>query len=173
MTMTEQNDVAVGYTIALEACSESLAEVETLYKQHYLEMCRRLEAEGLEVSVYNPRYDEYIRANEHGWLLHFVLRCDGEAVGYSNVYLTNDMHNGDLIAREDAIYVTPKHRHGIGKKMMKHIQSHLRARGVKRINITTSTDLRVSLLLRRMGYRATAFAMTLDLHQQENSNVRT
>ena len=71
------------------------------------------------------------------------------------------MHNGEKIAQEDTIYIVPEHRNGTGKSLMKFIHSELKDRGVKRLNITTATDLRVGKLLGRIGYAQTAQAMTL------------
>jgi hypothetical protein len=76
---------------------------------------------GMELSIHriNPRWDEYFKAGDSGYLLTFILRFDEKAVGCSNIYLTHDMHNSDLIAQEDTIYVLPEHRNGIGKKICK------------------------------------------------------
>ena len=151
----------MNYTITLEKFKETYSELEPLYRQHYSEMVERLAGQGVHYSPYNPRLDEYIRAGDGGWLLTFVLRLDGKAVGYSNVYITNDMHNQDLIAQEDTVFVLKEHRTGWGRKLIRAVHEELEKRGVKRLNITTATDLRVSKLLSRMGYQHTAHAMTV------------
>ena len=151
----------MNYEIRLEKFKETYSELEPLYRQHYSEMVERLAEQGVQYSPYNPRLDEYIRAGEGGWLLTFVLRLDGMAVGYSNVYITNDMHNQDLIAQEDTVFVLKEHRTGWGRKLIRAVHEELEKRGVKRLNITTATDLRVSKLLSRMGYQHTAHAMTV------------
>jgi GNAT superfamily N-acetyltransferase len=71
------------------------------------------------------------------------------------------MHNQDLIAQEDTVFVLKEHRTGWGRKLIKAVHQELEKRGVKRLNITTATDLRVSKLLSRMGYQHTAHAMTV------------
>jgi GNAT superfamily N-acetyltransferase len=73
------------------------------------------------------------------------------------------MHNQDLIAQEDTVFVLKEHRNGIGRKLIQAVHEELKQRGVKRLNITTATDLRVSKLLLRMGYKHTAHAMTISL----------
>lgn len=151
----------MNYEIRLEKFKETYSELEPLYRKHYSEMVERLAEQGVQYSPYNPRLDEYIRAGEGGWLLTFVLRLDGMAVGYSNVYITNDMHNQDLIAQEDTVFVLKEHRTGWGRKLIRAVHEELEKRGVKRLNITTATDLRVSKLLSRMGYQHTAHAMTV------------
>lgn len=150
----------MSYEITLEKFRDTYTELEPLYRQHYSEMIERLKADGVEdYSPYNPRLDEYVRASDGGWLLTFVLRLDGVACGYSNVYLTNDMHNQDLIAQEDTIFVLKEHRNGVGKQMVRHILEELRRRGVKRVLVSAMTDLRVAKLWRRMGFKDVATQM--------------
>ena len=151
----------MSYTVALERISENYAEMEPIYRQHYAAMQERMAGSGVQMSGYAPRTKQYFEANDGGWLLHFVLRCDGQAVGYSNIYVTNDMHNGELIAQEDTIYVVPEHRNGSGRLLARSVHAELKTRGVKRLNVTTATDLRVSKWLERQGYKHTAHCMTL------------
>ena len=151
----------MSYEITIEKFAETYRELEPLYRQHYAEMTERLEETGVICSPYNPRLEEYARAGEGGWLLTFVLRHQGMACGYSNVYITNDMHNQDLIAQEDTVFVLKEHRNGMGRRLIQFVHEELKRRGVKRLNITTATDLRVSKLLGRMGYKHTAHAMTI------------
>lgn len=150
-----------GYTIDLERFRASYTQLEPLYRKHYAEMQERLAGQGIPIGPYKPRLDRYEAASEGGWLLTFVLRHDGEAVGYSNVYLTNDMHNGELIAQEDTIYVVPEHRNGIGKKLTLHILDDLRRRRVKRADVMVATDPRVGKMLGRIGFRPKAQTMTI------------
>lgn len=149
------------YAVSLETIEQSYAELEPLYRQHYAAMWERMAAQGVQMSSYNPRFEQYDKASKEGWLLTFVMRSDGKAVGYSNIYVTNDMHNGDLIAQEDTIYVVPQHRNGSGRLLARFVHAELKARGVKRLNVTTATDLRVSKWLERQGYKHTAHCMTL------------
>lgn len=150
----------MSYTIALEGFDETYPEVEALYREHYKEMCDRLAADGIEMSPYNPRLDEYSRASRGGWLLTFIARHEGKAVGYCNMYITNDMHNRDLIAREDTIFVTKVHRNGLGREIVKIGLAELRARGVKRVHVAALTDLRVAKMWQRMGFKHAAHQMT-------------
>lgn len=151
----------MSYAVTLETIIGSYSELEPLYRSHYAAMRERLAENGVALSAYNPRFEQYDKASREGWLLTFVLRCDGKAVGYSNIYLTNDMHNGELIAQEDTIYVVPDHRNGSGRLLARFVHQELKARGVKRLNVTTATDLRVHKWLERQGYKHTAHCMTL------------
>jgi predicted acetyltransferase len=149
----------MSYTFHLGRFKETYEELEPLYRQHYAEMCERLAKDGIQYPPYNPRLDKYIESGESGWLLTFLIRLDGQPVGYSNVYLTNDMHNGDLIAQEDTIFVLKDHRNGVGKKLVKVILEELKERGVKRVIVSAMTDLRVAKLWGRMGFKEAATQM--------------
>lgn len=148
--------------MAIEKFTETYRELEPLYRLHYAEMVARLEETGIHYPPYNPRLDEYGKASDGGWLLNFVLRVDGKACGYTNVYVTNDMHNHDLIAQEDTIFVIKEHRNGIGKKLVKFVLEELKTRGVKRLNVSAKTDLRVAKLWGRMGFKEAATQMTYE-----------
>ena len=149
----------MSYTFHLGKHRETFDELEPLYRQHYAEMVERLAKDGIDYPPYNPRWDEYWRASDRGDLLTFILRHDGKAVGCSNVYLTNDMHNSELIAQEDTIYVVPEHRNGIGKKLTKIILAELKERGVKRLHVSAMTDLRATKLWNRIGFKESATQM--------------
>lgn len=149
----------MAYEIQLENGEQMHPELLPLYEEHYGEMNARLEADGLQCSEFNPRIDEYFAAMRAGYLLTYVVRFDGVAVGYSNIYLTNDMHNNDLIAQEDTIFVTKPHRNGIGRKLANFILDDLRSRSVRRVIITPVTDLRVEKIWARMGFKPLAQLM--------------
>ena len=153
----------MNYEIALERGDLNYPEIEPLYRQHYAEMQARLAADGIPVGDYKPRLDQYFAAFRGGWLLNYIVRLDGAPVGYSNVWLTNDMHNGEYIAREDTIYILPAHRNGIGKRLVQHILGDLKSRGVRRVMISPVTDLRVGKIWKRMGFREVAMLMNYNL----------
>lgn len=149
----------MSYTITLEKFTDTYRELEPLYRQHYSEMVERLSQTGVEYSPYNPRLHEYGAACERGDLLTFVLRHEGVACGYGNVYVTNDMHNQDRIATEDTVFVLKEHRNGVGKKLVRFILDDLQRRGVKRLLVSAMTDLRVAKLWGRMGFKEAATQM--------------
>jgi len=152
----------MSYTFNVEKFTDTYLELEPLYRQHYKEMTGRLGEAGVHYSPYNPRLDEYGKASDGGWLLNFVLRVDGAACGYANVYVTNDMHNNDCIAQEDTLFVSKEHRNGVGKKLVAFVLEELKRRGVKRLNVSAMTDLRVAKLWKRMGFKETATQMTYE-----------
>jgi GNAT superfamily N-acetyltransferase len=123
-------------------------------------MLERLSGQGIEFSPFNWRLDEYLKASHAGYLIMYVARLDNKPVGHCAVYITNDMHNMDLIAQEDALYITKEHRKGIGKNLVRFGLIDLRNRGVKRLNVSAMTDLRVAKLWERMGFKHTCANMT-------------
>lgn len=147
------------YKFTLERGDLNYSELEPLYRRHYAEMKARLEGDGILVGDYKPRLDQYFAAFAGGWLLNYVVRQSGTPVGYSNVYVTQDMHNSEPIAQEDTIYILPEHRNGIGRQLVKHILSDLESRGVLRVQISPVTDLRVGKIWKRMGFREAASLM--------------
>jgi len=150
----------MSYTFSIENGAENYLEIEPIYRQHYAEMQERLAGEGIPIGPYDPRLDRYFESWNSGYLLNYIARCDGEAVGYSNIYLTHDMHCNEFIATEDTIYFLPEHRNGTGRKLSKFILADLKSRGVMRLHLSSVTDLRVARLWERMGCKFTAYSMT-------------
>ncbi len=134
--------------------------MEPLYREHYAEMAARKAACGVIIPPYGPRLNEYEKADSGGYLFHFVARFDGSAVGYANCYLTNDMHNGELIGIEDTVFVTKSHRKGIGRLLMRAALAELKNRGAKHAFVTAATDPRAAILWKRMGFKETAVQLT-------------
>lgn len=134
--------------------------IDSLCRKHYAEMKARLEADGHKIGEYNPRLDAYFDGVRRGDLLTFIVLENGTLIGYSFIWLTNDMHNGELIAQEDTIYILPEYRNGTGRKLAKFILSELESRGVKRVTISPVTDLRVGKIWQRMGFKPVAQLMT-------------
>ena len=147
------------YAFAQENLVDTYEELLPLFREHYAEMCKRLTEQGLVCSPYNPRLDQYFAASQRGDLLTFVARIDGKPAGYINVYVTNDMHNHDKIAQEDTLFVTKSHRNGLGKKLVQFGLGELKKRGVKHLNVSAMTDLRVAKLWERMGFKPVATQM--------------
>lgn len=149
------------YQFLIENGALNLPELFPLYAQHYREMQERLRRDGFEWPDFNPRVPAYVSAWQNGELTNYVVRTEaGEAIGYGNVYVTQDMHNSEWIAQEDTIFVRADHRNGVGRKLVRFVLDDLNSRGVKRAHITAMTDLRVGKIWARMGFKHTAEAMT-------------
>jgi L-amino acid N-acyltransferase YncA len=150
----------MSYTFAIENGADNYGEIEPLYRQHYAEMQARLAQEGIAIEAYAPRLELYFSNWRAGHLINYIARKDGAAVGYANIYLTNDMHNGAPITVEDTIYVLPAHRNGTGLRLARFVLDDLRARGAKRLFAQSVTDPRVARLWeRRLGFRPIGTAM--------------
>ena len=141
------------YIITLENFKANYDELEPLYKAFYSEMYDK------DSSPFNMLVDEYSTANEEGWLLNFVVRLDNKAIGYCNMWLAQDLKNGDLIAQEDSIFIDKSHRNGIGKKLAQVVIENLRDRGVKRLIIAALDISNAAKLWQRIGFKQTAVMM--------------
>ena len=93
----------MNYTYSIEKFHDIWQEFEPLFRAHYDEMLERLKSQGIEFSPFNWRLDEYLKASHAGYFIMYVVRLDNKPVGHCAVYITNDMHNMDLIAQEDAL----------------------------------------------------------------------
>ncbi|MCA2891406.1 MAG: GNAT family N-acetyltransferase [Microcystis sp. M048S1] len=151
------------YTFHEAKIANNLPDFCRLTSEHYQEMKERLEKDGIKTSPFNPQLDRYIKFNNDGWLKFFIVKHDAECVGYCLIYITNDMHNGDKIAKEDALFVTRNHRNGIGKKLVQHVLAELKKLDVQKAYCTAVTDLRVSKLWQRMGFKNMATEMVYEL----------
>jgi len=60
------------------------------------------------------------------------------------------------------LFVSKEHRNGVGKKLVAFVLEELKQRGVKRLNVSAMTDLRVAKLWKRMGFKETATQMTYE-----------
>lgn len=150
----------MSYVFAHEDGQADYPEFEHLYRQHYAEMCERLKGEGIDFPPYAPRLDAYFHAQSIGYLHHFTVRTDaGEPVGYANIYVMRSMHNGEMIAREDTIFITRKHRNGVGVRFMRFLLADLKARGVRHATVMAVTTPRVVKLWQRMGFRPVGMSM--------------
>lgn len=141
------------YTITLESFKANYKELEPLYKAFYSEIYP------IDSSPFNMLVDEYIKANEEEWLLNFVVRLNNKAVGYCNIWLAQDLKNGDLISQEDSIFIAREHRNGIGKKLAQVVIEDLRNRGVKRLIIAALDISDAARLWQRIGFKQTAVMM--------------
>ncbi len=149
----------MSYEFSIEPGSVTLKELFPLYATHYREMQERLTRDGIPVANFNPRIDEYVKGWNEGRIINYVVRLGGDPIGYSNIYLTNDMHNSELIAQEDTIFILKAHRNGVGRRLAKFILADLQARGVKRVLVSAVTDLRVARIWQRMGFKHAAHSM--------------
>lgn len=144
----------MSYKVSLESYEATYTELSPLYEAAFTEIANRLKKDGIDMAPFNPLVSEYISLERNGGLLTYVLRDDtGEAKGFCTVYLANDMRNGELMAQEDAIYIVPECRTGVGKTLVQCILIDLRNRGVQRVIISALDAFGVAKIWRRIGFR--------------------
>lgn len=148
------------YRFAVENFATNLDEMLPLYAEHYEEMRQRLAQQGVRVPPMNLRLDIYKQYSDADLLISYTARTlDGAPVGYVNAYLSNDMHNGEFIGLEDAVFVREGHRNGVGKELIKFSIEDMRQRGVRRLHVDATADTRVEYLLKRMGFKPRSICM--------------
>jgi len=148
------------YTMHIERFDKTYPEMEPLYRQHFAEMRERKAAFGIKIDDYDLDTEGYFAYAASGQLISYVARCDGAPVGYALIYYARDHRTGEIIATEDALFVMPDHRNGIGRKLIMFVLAELRKTNVKRLQTTVAGDRRVASLLARMGFKNTAIEMT-------------
>lgn len=148
------------YTMHIERFDETYGEMEPLYRQHFAEMRERKDAFGIQIGDYDLDTEGYFAYAASGQLISYVARRDGKAVGYLLVYYARDHRTGEIIATEDALFIHPDHRKGIGRKLILYVLEELRKTNCKRFQTTVAGDRRVASLLTRMGFKNTAIEMT-------------
>lgn len=149
------------YRFSIEDAEFTYPEFEPLYRQHFDEMLERMHSLGIPMGPYDPWLEAYFDAARNGSLVTYVVRTEaGEAIGYSNIYITRDAHNSERIAQEDTIFIRRDHRGPISRVFVRFILDDLRRRGCKRGNVTTIIDPRVAHLWKRMGFKEVGTAMT-------------
>lgn len=154
-----------GYVFSVENGAVNLPELEPLYREHQAEMQALFAGRGIPLGSYNPRYDEYLKAWNGGWLLNYVARLDGAPVGHCNIYLTSDMNTHDPVALECNLFVTKAHRRGVGRKLFAFAMEDVRGRGVKRLQVSAATDPRAAKLWERMGFKQIAVQMAYSFEE--------
>jgi len=140
-----------GYTFEQARWHETYEELMPLYRMHYDEYRERMAHQGIPLPEMALRMDVYVGASQRGEIIHVVARKDGIAVGYVTVFISNDMHNGDRIMREDTLFVHPDHRRGVGKRLARIIFDAGAAMGAKRLHMSAATDPRATAQWVRMG----------------------
>lgn len=150
------------YAFAVEKLSATFPEIKSIYAAHHKEMNERLERDGFLTAPFNLNERMFFGYNDAGSLLHCTARHKGKAVGYANFYIVKTIHEQELISKDDAIYVVPAHRNGVGKKLVEFAVRELKARGAKKIFISSTTDKRASKLWERMGFRELNTIMVLE-----------
>lgn len=155
--------------IAIEDFARCWQVFYPLFNRHYDEQRQNWRHyHGIELPPFEMQVANYLNYNETGFLRFFTVRCDGVPKGYLIVFLTSDTRNGEFVATEDALYMHPDCRNGLGRRLVKIALGHLKNEGVKRVFVSAAIDRRVEILGRRMGFKTVAQQMAIDLEAADH-----
>lgn len=141
-------------TFQLERLADCLDELKELHELHYEE-----QGDKRYPLAYN--YETALRRNSDGSLLVFTARKDGEMVGHCCVWLFESMHTGQVMAKDDTLFVKKEHRKGrIAIKFFQYCEAVLRAAGVAEVLITLNVANPVWKVWKRLGYRIKCYQMS-------------
>lgn len=132
-----------GYSAAL------VAEGSALFEAHYREIAWMQDKVPLD-----PDYGRYEAMARAGVVRIFTARRDGELIGYAVFIVNPHLHyQSTRWAMNDVLYVAPGSRgYRAGSKLLKHVESVLRADGVKVMGLHIKDSLNWGPLARLLGY---------------------
>lgn len=114
------------------------------------------ETEAYRHSKFAPRYDLLQNYFERGVARAWGAFERAKLVGHITMYVSVSVHTGETIATEDAVYVLPAYRTGVGARLIKRMIEDLRREGIAEIWATTKPATRVGRLLTRLGWKFVA-----------------
>ena len=150
------------YFINVEPYQSTYEELKVLYKQCYDELADIYKKDGRIYPEYNPWLESYKHSDETNAIVLYVVREEGNAIGYCLMYITQDTRTQELVTYEDSIYISPEHRNGLGMLLGKGIVRDMRDRGIKRI-ILSAINGRIVNMWKRIGFTPIATTMELEL----------
>lgn len=142
------------YVIQVERLSDVLGDLHSLHEVHWLETEKH--RHGLPLA---PDYPRMIALERAGRLVQFTVRTvAGELVGQCRMYLCTSMHTGTLFAQEDTLFLAPSHRGGfLAVHLLRYVERALVDKlGVREIRADSKLINNADVLMRRLGYTATA-----------------
>jgi GNAT superfamily N-acetyltransferase len=134
-----------------------LTDFDAIFEQLCaLHLAHWLETESYRNSEFKPRYDLLRQYWESGIAWGWGAFDGRKLVGHATVYVTTSVHTGEMTATEDALYVLPEYRKGIGADLVRRAMSDLRTAGVSELWCTAKPATRVGAMLERLGMRHVA-----------------
>lgn len=96
----------------------------------------------------------YVKAEASGHALLYVIREDGNPVGYMTVLLNYQPHHRhDLFALVDTVYVEPAHRRGLfAIRFMQTVEEDIKQRGISVLVFNIELGHDYPALFKWMGY---------------------
>ncbi len=118
------------HAVGSAQAGELLALMERLYQHTGMQWSQTLALSSVE---------ELLRSPEKGgaWL----IRAEGEAVGYFVLTLAFSLEFGGIFALLDELYIEPSWRgHGIGAATLRFVEEQCREFGAETLRLETGTD---------------------------------
>lgn len=148
---------------ALERFTDALlAELTPLLERHWREIAHYLDIPlAVDAAVYHA-------ADAAGALRIVTVREDGALIGYAAYFVRPHAHYATSVqAVQDVVYVDPRHRGGLGARLLRAADDVLRAEGVQVVHQHVKLAHNWGALLERMGYEAveTIYSKRLDLQE--------
>lgn len=125
-------------------------EMEPLTVLHWAELANDQDDIPLDFD-----WDLYISLQALGKIMFTTVRDNGQLVGYHCALVSNHMHyKSTLHGIVDFVWIHPSFRRGfIGINLLKFVEKELRARGVKKVIMSSKNRLDTGALLERLGYQ--------------------
>lgn len=153
-TIGDEKEEYNGVTFQVERLADCFDEVVAQHQAQWDEVEKVRED-------LNPDYEGVLARERAGTYVLFTARKDGELVGNTGCYLFRSMHNQDLSAKEDTMYLAPEVRKGrTAIKFFRYCESQLRRTGVEEITVQVKTTNKAYMLWEREGYTWTDRVLT-------------
>lgn len=131
---------------------------------HNAETNRKLKKDGVETYELNIDYEYFASLDANGYLKTFVITYKNMIVGYAIMQLFKNLQNGNLMAEESGLYLSPECRfNGIGTAFVKYVAENLKERDVKGIIAYSLTDKNTSKFYEKLGFVEISRQFQLDL----------
>jgi GNAT superfamily N-acetyltransferase len=101
----------------------------------------------------DPDYQKYEACCDAGVLLSVIAEDDGLCVGYGVFFVTDSIHSGERVAKNDTIYILPEYRKGgAGADLIKFCESESKSMGAVLMFLELPSTRPMTVLSRRLGY---------------------
>lgn len=104
----------------------------------------------------NPDWATYKNLEQAGYYMPVAVFVGGVLAGFAGVIITQNPHYGKTLAVTESLFVDPQFRkHGVGNKLIQHVETLARERGAAGLLISAPSGGRLQKLLPTAGYRET------------------
>lgn len=138
--------------LALERLSDTLPEVEELWRLHWQD------TEGYRASLgYNPDKEAFLSYERSGMFRLFTARIDGRLVGHLGCLVFPSRHTQTQTANEDFFFVRAEHRGaGVAADLLRFGLLELRDEGVEQVTFSDKEPSNLGPFLSKFGFKQVA-----------------